>query len=161
MKKMIGFLSLFVWMLSMMPVLAADIMVMNPWIREAPPSMQTMAAYMILHNISKVSKYLVGARSSKFTKIEIHETVHQGDMATMIARDSVEIPAGSQLSFQPNGYHMMLIAPLPSRSLQAGDKVPLTLLFKDGSQQTVSAEVRKSPLENAAQSDHQEHQHHH
>ena len=161
MKKMIGFLSLFLGMLPITSAFGSDIMVMNPWIRETPPTVQTMAAYMVIHNSGKVDKRLVGASSPHFSKIEIHETVHQGDMATMIARDIVVIPAGNQRPFQPNGYHLMLIAPLQPHPLQAGDKIPLTLFFQDGLQKSVLAEVRKSPMQNAGHSNHQEHQHQH
>ena len=143
MKRVMVFLSVLAWILPATPSLALDVTVLNPWIREAPPSVQTMAAYMVIRNNGTVGKTVTGANSPLFARVEFHETVHHGNMATMIARDSLVIDAGGQVSLKPNGYHMMLIAPKTPRPLRAGDKVPLALYFSDGSQVIIEAEVRK------------------
>lgn len=143
MRKMVGLLAVLAWMLPATPLLAAGVEVLDPWVREGPPSMQVLAGYMVIRNTGHVGKTLVGASSPLFAKVEFHETLHQGHMATMVSRDSLVIDAGSQVQLKPNGYHMMLIAPQGPKPLRAGDKVPLALNFSDGSQLAFQAVVRR------------------
>ncbi len=40
---------------------------------------------------------------------ELHAHVHEGDVMRMVKVDSIEIPAHSDLTLEPGGYHIMLI----------------------------------------------------
>ncbi|WP_130472247.1 copper chaperone PCu(A)C [Candidatus Magnetaquicoccus inordinatus] len=135
---------------------AGDLSIQDAWVRATPPNMQTTAAYMVIRNTGKAGKTVVGAASPMFARVEFHETVQQGGVAGMVARDSLVIDAGGQVALKPGGYHMMLIG-LRGKALQAGDKVPLMLQLSDGSQETVSADVRAAP--SAAAQEHQHHKH--
>lgn len=128
----------------------------NPWIREAPPTANVMAAYMHLHNKGKDTVVIVGAVSERFELVEIHETVVEDGMARMVPQESLRIPADDHINLEPNGYHLMLIG--PNQAIKAGGTVPLTLLFADGSNQALDVPVRKATGD---ESGHDHHHHHH
>ena len=142
MKNKTGWLSMVFCLLPVLPLWAGAIEVQDAWVNEAPPNMQTLAAYMVIRNTGPTGKTVVGASSPLFAKVEFHETIQQGGMATMIARDSLVIDAGGHVALKPGGYHMMLIAPQGPKPLRAGDKVPLALRMSDGSEWVGEAQVR-------------------
>ncbi|MBF0583711.1 MAG: copper chaperone PCu(A)C [Magnetococcales bacterium] len=142
MKKNMGWLSVMLWLLPVASLWAGSIEVVDPWVREAPPAMQTLSAYMEIRNTGTTGKTVVGASSPMFAKVEFHESMQRAGVSTMVARDSLVIDAGSKVTLKPGGYHLMLIAPQGPRPLRAGDKVPLALHLSDGSQWVGEAEVR-------------------
>ena len=119
---------------------AEQLMVDDAWVREAPPGAQALAGYMKLHNHGDSERVLVGAESPAFESVMLHRTVMEGDISKMVHQHMITIPAGGMLSFEPNGYHLMMMK--PKQALKAGDKVGVTLLFKNGDNQEVSHEVR-------------------
>ena len=59
---------------------------------------------------------------------------------TMQPVDSIELPAGEEVSLEPGGYHIMLldlVAPL-----EVGDTFDIVLTFENAGEVTVTAEVR-------------------
>ncbi len=52
----------------------------------------------------------------------------------------IPLPAGAEVSFQPGGYHVMLLE-LP-RQLKGGEQFPLTLRFEKAGELTVEVPVR-------------------
>lgn len=122
-------------------VSAADFMVMDPWIREAPPNAKALGAFAILHNGSDRVRTLVAARSNAADKVELHATVMEHHVAKMVAQEKIEIAAGSEVKMQPGGLHIMLIG--PKQVLKAGDRVEVVLEFDDGATLPVMFEVRK------------------
>ncbi|MEZ5181952.1 MAG: copper chaperone PCu(A)C [Acidimicrobiales bacterium] len=63
-----------------------------------------------------------------------------GGAMTMQPVDSIELPAGEEVSLEPGGYHIMLldlVAPL-----EVGDTFEITLTFENAGEVTVTAEVR-------------------
>jgi hypothetical protein len=58
----------------------------------------------------------------------------------MVPIDSVRVAPHSQLSFAPEGLHIMLMQ--PTRAIQPGDYVMLTLRFADGQSLQARFEVR-------------------
>lgn len=133
----------------------SNLMVHDAWIREAPPNMKMLAGYLTIMNHSAAAKSLVAVASDQFEKVKIHKTVHEAGVAKMIAQDSVEIGMHATVKFEPGGLHLMLIN--PKSQLKAGDKVGITLKFADGSEQQISANVKKG---SAKQEHHHEHMHH-
>jgi copper(I)-binding protein len=114
----------------------------DPWVREAPPASNVLAAYLVVENKSEQNRTLNGASSPTFERVEIHKTEIVDGIASMHRQDEVEIPEGGSVAFESGGYHLMLIGPL--KSLRAGDRVELSLSFTDGKQIQVNAEVRKA-----------------
>ncbi|MBF0435455.1 MAG: copper chaperone PCu(A)C [Magnetococcales bacterium] len=133
----------------------------DPWVRAAPPTVQTLAGYMELENSGSVDKIMTQVQSPQFAKVELHESVQNHDMVSMVPRKELVIAAGSKVSLKPGGYHLMLIA--PKSPVTEGSKVALTLVFSDGMRQDVQATVRKSADDSPMQGHegHGEHGQHH
>lgn len=121
---------------------AADmgVMVDNAWVREAPPGAMAMAGYMVVKNHGGSDKVLVDASSADFQSVMLHRTIIEGGMAKMVHQMAITIPAKGEVTFEPNGYHVMLMG--PKRALKAGDTVEITLKFKEGESLKVVHEVR-------------------
>ncbi len=118
--------------LSSAQINAADskISVNNAWVQEAPPSAEVLAGYMDLQNQSPQSQILLGARSTDFKSVMLHQTVTKEGMAHMNHSPQIEIKAESTLQFSPGGYHLMLMN--PKKQLRQGDQVKITLEFQGG-----------------------------
>jgi len=131
--------------LALLPGFAlAEVEVRDPWVAEGPPAATALAGYMQLRNPDAQPRALVGGSSPEFGRVELHQTVQQGDIVRMVALERIEIPAQGEVALQPGGNHVMLIAPV--KPLKAGDTVSLTLEFDDGSRQTLTLPVRKRPV---------------
>jgi copper(I)-binding protein len=131
--------------LAVVPVLAAEqttatLVVQNPWIRQAPPGLDTVAVYFTLKNVSKRAVFVVGVTSPLATAGMIHETSLVEGQSRMRMRDRVTVPGGSELAFAPEGLHVMLSG--LSKTLNVGDKVPLTLQLEQGGSVDFVATVR-------------------
>ena len=112
----------------------------NGWIAEIPPMIRVTAALMTLHNDGDESKFLVAASSPKTGNIEIHQSIIVNDLAKMIQQKSLEIPAQGKLEFtNESGYHLMLY---DCQEIKAGNQIPITLEFSDGTNMTVNFEVK-------------------
>ena len=120
-----------------------DIQIEDAWVREAPPSARMLAAYMTLKNPADQDQVLVEVQSPAFSHVMLHRSEVIDGVARMIHLDEVVIPAGGSVQLEPGGLHLMM--PAPETRLSAGDRVPLVLLFADGNQIEVQAEVRKKP----------------
>lgn len=135
----------------------AHLMVMDPWVREAPPNAKMLAGYFTIMNHSGKSAEIVGASSDKFEKVEIHKTVQEGGVAKMVAQPSVEVGKHGTVKFQPGGLHLMLIN--PKAQLKAGDKVDITLQFKTGGDLKMTAVVKKGGAMEEHSHEHMHHDH--
>ena len=118
------------------------IAVHDSWVREMPPVASTTAAYMMIENESAKPQVLMGAQSSLFERVELHRTVEEGGVASMVKQEQVEIAPGATLKMEPGGYHVMLIG--FKQPLKAGDEVPLVLQFEGGATKALSVPVTKS-----------------
>lgn len=54
--------------------------------------------------------------------------------------DEVDLPAGETVALEPGGDHIVLVG--LTEALEAGDEIDLTLSFRGGATETVTAEVR-------------------
>ncbi len=127
----------------------SGITVENAWIREAPPGASAMAGYMVVKNHGTSDKVLVGASSDAFADVMLHRTIVDNGMAKMVHQVSITVPAKGEVIFEPNGYHVMLMG--PKKPLKAGDKVEITLKFKDGETVKVVHEVRAAEATHSMQ----------
>jgi copper(I)-binding protein len=156
MLSLIRFVLLSVLLLAGNTVFAGnDVVVQNPWVREAPPTASMLAGYMVLENQSGETRALVSASSSQFHMVEIHRTEIKEGVARMTHQDKVEIKAGKKVEFKPGGYHLMLMH--PEKALHAGDEVKITLEFADGTKLPIVAPVKKG----GDHSHHEMHEHEH
>lgn len=120
----------------------AQVTVKEPWVRGTVASQKATGAFMQLSTTEAVR--LVEARSGAAKIVEIHEMRMEGDRMMMQAVPGLDLVPGKTLELKPGGYHVMLIDVV--KPLNAGDKVPLTLVLegkdKKRIQVDVSAEVR-------------------
>ena len=124
------------------PSLAAGNMeVHDAWVREAPPEVKVLAAYLTLHNHSEQTKTLNHLSSPDFEQVEIHRTEMKNGMVSMKPVSRMILNPGASMVFEPGGLHLMLFE--PHNSLASGDKIKILLEFTDHTSLEFSAEVRK------------------
>ncbi len=127
----------------MLPLTAwAEIKVVDPWIPEAPPNAQAMAAFMVIENDEDKEVKLVNAFAPGFKTIELHKSVEENGMHKMLKQDVMVVPPMGSLTLKPGSYHIMLIGVQDPRP-KAGDVIPLRLDFEGGKQMTVQTPVKK------------------
>jgi copper(I)-binding protein len=136
------------------PVLNAEqaIRVENAWIREAPPTIRTHAGYLTIINNKSENIQLINITSEYFERIEIHQSMMGDGIAKMIELGTIKIPAQSEFIFSPGDYHLMLLN--NKNQLNQGDKIPLQLIFADGTIFPITLEVKHIDLSD-------QHDHHH
>ncbi len=100
------------------------------WIRAAPPTAMTLAAYARVRNGCARAVAIVGARSVVFGGAMLHATATTGGMSTMREATLLRVPARGDLRFAPGGNHIMLMA--PHGALPEGRRVRIELLLSDG-----------------------------
>ncbi len=103
-----------------------------------------MGGFMTLHNNDDQDRYLVAASSPAFTVVELHCTEMVDGMATMIHQSQIRIPAHGQTIFKPMDYHLMMIK--PRQMLKDGDRVPVTLSFKNGDSEQLRFLVKRTKM---------------
>jgi hypothetical protein len=107
----------------------AGIEVLQPWSRPAVAGTNAIG-YMILANRGHAADTLEKVESPLAAKVEIHSSSMAGGIMTMAPVAKVSVPAGGQVTFGPAAYHLMIIG--VTRTLKAGDRVPVTLSFASG-----------------------------
>lgn len=111
------------------------------WIKQLPPVVPVRAGYLKINNPSRQDHEIVAIQSDAFERVEIHESMMQDDMMTMVELQSLVLPAGGDLELKPGGKHLMLINPI--QGLQVGDHFNIVITFADETSQRVQLEVRK------------------
>lgn len=129
-------------LLTAFAVQAHEIEISDAWVRAAPPNAPALGAFMVINNPSDSERYLVAARTSlEVERVELHRTMMQDGVMQMVPHAKIPLAALSKTMLEPGSWHVMLIGP---RSVPTeGETVALTLVFDDGSEQTIDAEVRK------------------
>lgn len=112
------------------------------WVRAAPPGATTLAGYLVLRNSCEGAVEVVDVESLDFGMPMIHRTEQVDGVSRMRPAGKLEVPAGGELRFEPNGLHLMLMRPL--RPLAEGDRARLRLVLADGRRIYVEAPVRRS-----------------
>ncbi len=114
--------------------------VINIEVMLAPPGVSVTAGLMTLKNSSNKDIIIEKIVAEYFDYVEFHKTEHIDDMARMIAQENLVVPAGGTLELANGGYHLMLYS--PSRGLQQGDSVTLTLFTNIGEIELIAPVVR-------------------
>ena len=113
--------------------------VIDGWVREAPPTSRVLAAYMQIINLTDGDLTVTGVTSPDFETADLHRTVVEEGVARMLPVPELTIPAGSSVTLEPGGLHLMLFDPV--RPLQEGDSVTLVLHRSDAICITLSVPV--------------------
>lgn len=131
----------------------------HPWSRAMPPSAPTAATYFVVHNKGSEADTLLGASSPHAGKVELHEHVHADGLMKMQQVQSVEVPAGGEVRFEPMGYHVMMFD-LQGQA-KDGERFPLTLNFEKSGSIEVEVAVQSEAPDgaNGHGEGHSDHQH--
>ncbi len=122
---------------------AEGLSIEDPWIRETLPPHKTGAGYMAINNPAFSEDLLTGVEADGVGKVEIHLMIREGEAMKMRKVDQLTIPGQGHVELQPGGMHLMLVD--LAKKLKVGDKVKLTLHFKNAGSRAIEALVR--PLE--------------
>jgi len=135
----------------------AQVSVKEPWVRATVAQQKATGAFMQITGTEPAR--LIEVKSKAARIVEIHEMRMEGDRMMMKAVAGLDLVPGKPLELKPGGYHVMLMDLV--QPVNAGDKVPLTLVIegRDGKRSSVevSAEARAM---NAAAPAAAEHHHH-
>jgi copper(I)-binding protein len=109
------------------PLVATDVVIKAPM-----PGMKMSAGYLTLSNNTDADITITKVTSPQFGAVEMHETRLENDVSRMVALDQLTIPAGSSVTFEPGGKHLMLMRPddpldAVTLDFHAGGDVVLTL----------------------------------
>lgn len=153
-KRLNSFILLFgFFLLILKSVFASDtILAQYAWIREAPPTIKIMAAYLEIKNASNDERVLIAAESEEFERIEFHLSQISDGIARMRQQNSIIIAPNSTFIFKPEAYHLMLFN--PSTPMREGRSTSIRLTFKNGETHVFEAVVKKSDSNSSL------HQHH-
>lgn len=110
----------------------------NAWVRATAAGQSTTAAYVTISNRGGTDR-LIGVTSPAGTA-SVHTTTTENGVARMRAARDVEIPAGSTVSLEPGGTHVMMSG--LKRPLEVGQSVPLELAFARSGKRQIMAAVR-------------------
>ena len=134
-----------------------ELFVRHPYAAPSLAGSQNGAVYFKgIKNAGKEADQLVSAKTQVADKVEIHEMTMSGDIMKMRPINSIEIPAGGEVSVakgNPNGFHLMLLG--LKKPLKDGDRFPVWLTFKQAGE--VKVEVYVQTPKAAAQTE--EHKH--
>lgn len=82
---------------------------------------------------------LVSVRSPQAGRIEMHETMQRGTMASMRPIARIPVRDGETLAFIPGGRHLMLYD--LARTVEAGGGMSLIFTFERGAEQSLIAGI--------------------
>lgn len=117
------------------------IQVTDVWLRAAPPSRDTTAAYMQIKNNTLMDNALIAAETSAAETVELHMSTGENEMMRMRPLKEIALPKQETVRMMPGAAHLMLFG--LQRPLQEGEEIYFTLFFKDQTTKIVKAEVLK------------------
>lgn len=116
---------------------AQSVIVKDAWIRGTVQGQSATGAFMEITGKSAVR--LVGVSSSVAKIAEVHHMTMENGVMKMFPVAGVDVPAGKTVKFAPGGYHVMLMN--LQKPLNAGDKVPLQLIFEAAGKKRETVEL--------------------
>ena len=99
------------------------------------------AVYFVIQ--SPEADEIVGVTSDVAESVEMHESRMTGDVMEMRQVGSVPLGAGEQVTFEPGGFHIMLIG--LQQDLRNGEEFAIHLRFKNHEELQVNVAVTDTP----------------
>ena len=119
---------------------AADITVTNPWARGSAGMAKAGAAFMQIKN-DGADDTLVAAKADVSKKVELHtHSMIDGVMKMREVEGGIPVPGGQTQELKPGSYHVMFMG--LHAPLKEGSSFPVTLVFKNGGEQTITVDVQ-------------------
>lgn len=135
---------------------AAEVTIASPWARATPGALKIGAAYLEMTNRGAVADRLLGARTAAAERVEMHATTQDDGVMRMRPVESVALPPGQTVRFEPGGRHLMLVN--LAAPLQAGGEIAMTLTFERAG--ALEVRVAIAPAGAAAKPDNDHADHH-
>ncbi|WP_085632685.1 MULTISPECIES: copper chaperone PCu(A)C [unclassified Pseudomonas] len=131
---------------------SAQTKVDDAWVRATVASQPATGAFMTVTADS--DSKLVKVASPVAKDVQIHEMSMKDDVMKMGPVASVDLPAGKAVTFDPSGYHVMLMG--LTGQVKEGDSVPLTLTVENakGDKETVEVKAAVRSLTHMQGHDH-------
>ncbi len=123
-----------------MTAASAEVTIHDAWSRATPPGHPTGAVYFKLVNDSDRGDRLIGVRSDRAPRVELHQTIEEGGNARMVHTPEVRVPANGELIFEPGGRHVMFMG--LQNSLVEGETYDIVLELERAGDITVNVTVR-------------------
>ena len=112
------------------------------WVRLPPsPAMVMTAGYGVVHNGCRTPVVVLGASSTRFGDVSLHETTTVDGVSRMRAIERLPLAAGARAELKPGGLHLMLME--GTGPLAEGQQVPLRLQLEGGDEVAATLVVRK------------------
>lgn len=118
---------------------AQTLRIENVWARATAPGLPTGAVYFEIINPSNRGDRLVGVRTERAPRAELHQTIESGGNSRMQHTPRVRIPANDRVHFAPAGRHVMLMG--LTQALAEGEQFSLTLVFENAGPRQISVPV--------------------
>lgn len=115
----------------------AEVTISDAWVRATAPGQKVGAAYMTLQSPQAVK--LVYAESKSADEVEIHSMSMTNGIMKMRKLEALSLQPNKPEKLAPGGFHLMLFG--LKAPLKAGEKVTLTLCFKDDKDQITHQEI--------------------
>lgn len=115
----------------------AEVTISDAWVRATAPGQKVGAAYMTLQSPQAVK--LVYAESKSADEVEIHSMSMTNGIMKMRKLEALSLLPNKPEKLAPGGFHLMLFG--LKAPLKAGEKVTLTLCFKDDKDQITHQDI--------------------
>lgn len=113
------------------------------WAAETPGKAKTGVVYFKLGNGGRKADTLIAASSPVADSVELRTHRLRGNVMRTQHVMGIMIGPGQIFTLKPGGTHVMLSG--LKTPLQAGDRIPLTLIFKEAGAVQIHATVRTPP----------------
>jgi periplasmic copper chaperone A len=128
---------------------AGDIRISHLYARPTVTAQTNGAVYVSIENNGKTADQLISVSSPASQSAEIHTMSMQGNVMKMREVPNIEIKPAEKVTMAPgHGYHIMLIG--LKQPLKPGDKLPVTLRFKNAGSVETQVSVETPTAENSA-----------
>lgn len=115
-----------------------SVTVEEAWVRGTVAQQKATGAFMRL--TATQNARLVEASSPVAGVTEVHEMAMENNIMRMRQIQGLNLAAGQTVELKPGGYHVMLMD--LKQTLQAGQNVPITLVFEDANNNRFSQQIQ-------------------
>lgn len=112
-------------------IAANVIKIKTPEVNMTAKNEDATQVFMELDNNGQKTHQLIAAYSPAAQVIQIHQTIRKNAEQYMTQVPNIIIPAHHEKDLESGGFHVMLIG--LNKPLKEGKKVPVVLIFEDGS----------------------------
>jgi len=138
------------------PAFADELAFHDAWVAAAPATATTQVAYICFVNNNDKDVEITGVSAKGFGSAMLHISMQHGDMSVMHMLSTLTVAAHKMVTLEPGGMHIMLMEPV--KIATPGEKVPVTVHYKDGSEQIFELEVKTATdataIDHASQGEH-------